>query len=154
MQITWNSFTTCVSLQQSQPCFPHADAVLCPTIPLLQYFLHFPKVQYCFVSWFLYCVLAFINYSASHPVLWELLTFWSPSMPEVQSSAWRFHSTSFILPNCLLPSHLFHKLISISSVWNIFPAHICIIQLTSPLPNCLLFYNTVLSFNPKMPDCY
>lgn len=44
---------------------------------------------------------------------------------------------SFILTNCLLPSHLSQG--NFHSGWNIFPAHICIIQLFWCFFTCLFF---------------
>lgn len=107
------------------------------TVFLLHYYFNFFRCNTILILIVSFC---FISYSAFHAVF-EL---WSQFMPEVQSSSWRFCSMalSSLIVLCLV---IFHKLISILSGWNIFPAHTCILQL-------IFFFVCFLQhcpFNPK-----
>lgn len=111
MQLSWNSLPVSpLSISFNKLNLIFLTLMGYSALWTLFYYFFPPQVQYCFIYWFLYYTLAFINYTASHHVL---------QLCDHQDAwGWKFildiSFYSFIFPNCFLPGCLFHKLIFIS----------------------------------------
>lgn len=108
--------------------------------PITLFFGFFPRVQYLFHLLISILSSCFHQLHCFPPCL---VTLWAPSMPEAQSSSWRFHSTalSSLIAFCLV---IFHKLIStlagissllIYALYNCFGGFspVCFLQHNLPL---------------------